>query len=296
MALPPGSVFKVVTALALLADADFDPLATCNCQGYLSRPDRERCQIFRRYGIGHGETDLASALARSCNVYFFEQSSHLGPTRLADMAMRLGFGRSSGVDLPGEAAGYVPQAQPVTADQPAWTLADAQAFAIGQSRLTATPLQVARLMAVVANGGAIVTPHLAVSQESERRGEVKSMVDGARNVVAGLNRQQLEIVRRALARVVDDPEGTAYAALSDAGVAVAGKTGTAETGPRSADHAWFAGYVPADAPRVAFAVALEHRGSAERAAVLAKELVQGLEALGLLAVPDTAEMAQIGEP
>ena len=68
-------------------------------------------------------------------------------------------------------------------------------------------------------------------------------------------------------------------------MAVAGKTGTAETGERSADHAWFAGYAPADAPRVAFAVALEHRGSADRAAALAKELVQGLEAFGLLAGP-----------
>ncbi len=83
--------------------------------------------------------------------------------------------------------------------------------------------------------------------------------------VEGLGRQQLDIVRRALARVVDDPEGTAYAALADTGLAVAGKTGTAETGERSADHAWFAGYAPADAPRVAFAIALEHRGSSDRA-------------------------------
>ena len=100
----------------------------------------------------------------------------------------------------------------------------------------------------------------------------------------------------ALARVVDDPEGTAYTALADTGVAVAGKTGTAETGERTADHAWFAGYTPADAPRVAFAVALEHRGSADRAAALAKELVQGLDALGLLAAPATSELVQAGEP
>ncbi len=106
----------------------------------------------------------------------------------------------------------------------------------------------------------------------------------------------MAVIRRALERVVDDPEGTAYADLADTGIAVAGKTGTAETGERTADHAWFAGYAPADAPRLAFAVALEHRGSADRAAALAKELVQGLEALGLLAGPEPQRMAQADEP
>jgi penicillin-binding protein 2 len=291
MALPPGSVFKVVTALALTADPNFDPLTTCDCQGYLTRPDRERCQIFRRYGVGHGETDLSTALARSCNVYFFQHAAQLGPGKLADWALRLGLGRATGVDLPGEASGFVPQTLPSRPGEPDWKLADTQAFAIGQSRLTATPLQIARLMAAVANGGKLVTPHVVA-----RSADAEPSSADASQAIEGLKREQLATIRRALARVVDDPEGTAYAALADTGVAVAGKTGTAETGERTADHAWFAGYAPAEVPRVAFAVALEHRGSADRAAGLAKELVQGLDALGLLAGPGPEEMAQNGEP
>ncbi|HVU88341.1 MAG TPA: penicillin-binding transpeptidase domain-containing protein [Pirellulales bacterium] len=296
MAIPPGSVFKVVTALALLAEPGFDPWATCDCQGYLSRPDRERCQIFRRFGVGHGETDLSTALARSCNVYFFQHAAQLAPARLADWALRLGFGRASGVDLPGEASGFVPHTLPSRADEPTWKLVDTQAFAIGQSRLTATPLQIARLMAAVANGGTLVTPHVvACGAEANAHGTFYPPA-ATNHPIQGLNSEQLAVVRRALERVVEDPEGTAYAALADTGLAVAGKTGTAETGARTADHAWFAGYAPADAPRAAFAVALEHRGSADRAAALAKELVQGLEALGLLAGPAPAELVQADEP
>ena len=205
--------------------------------------------------------------------------------RLADWALRLGFGRATGIDLPGETLGHVPQAQPHGAGQAGWTPADTQAFAIGQSRLTATPMQVARLMAAVANGGKLVTPHVVDrSAATDSTGTLREAAATVRPV-EGLGRRQLDVVRRVLARVVDDPEGTAYAALADAGLAVAGKTGTAETGERSADHAWFAGYAPADAPRVAFAVVLEHRGSSDRATALTKELVQGLEALGLLAGP-----------
>ncbi len=81
MAIPPGSVFKVVTALALTADPGFDPLATCDCQGYLTRPDRERCQIFRRYGVGHGETDLTTALRAVATSISFSTPRILGPRR-----------------------------------------------------------------------------------------------------------------------------------------------------------------------------------------------------------------------
>jgi penicillin-binding protein 2 len=296
MAIPPGSVFKTVTALALLADREFDPQSTFDCQGYLALPDRQRCQIFRRYGVGHGAVNLSDAVTQSCNVYFFHHAEQLGPSRLADWGARLGFGQATGVDLPGEAAGFLPgPANPGTPGRE-WKLADAQALAIGQSTLTATPLQVARLMAAVANGGYLVTPHVAAGARSsdESAAGDSSEFDAftaPRRPVPGLGQGALDVVRQSLARVADDPQGTAYAALSDAGIAIAGKTGTAETGERTADHAWFAGYAPADAPRVAFAIALEHQGSADHAATLAKEIVQALAALGMLERADAPEFA-----
>jgi penicillin-binding protein 2 len=297
MAIPPGSVFKVVTALALLADNEFDPEATFDCQGFLVQPDRQRCQIFRRYGLGHGPTNLSAALAQSCNVYFFHHAERVGPAALHDWATRLGLGLPTGVDLPGESPGFVPDPAHTGMSEHTWSLADTQALSIGQSTLTATPLQVARLMAAIANGGLLVTPHILSNFDAEtieRRGDITAATAQAEvrsRLIAGLGPSQLALLRGALTRVVDDPQGTAYAALADSGVAVAGKTGTAETGDRSPDHAWFAGYAPAHAPRVAFAVALEHHGSSDQAAAVAKELVQAMQALDLLSDTGKLEVA-----
>jgi penicillin-binding protein 2 len=288
MAIPPGSVFKVVTALALLADENFDPEATFDCQGFLAQPDRQRCQIFRRYGLGHGPTSLSGALAQSCNVYFFHHAERLGPAPLHDWGTRLGLGVRTGIDLPGEVPGFVPDSDHPGVAKHTWSLADTQALSIGQSTLTATPLQMARLMAAIANGGLLVRPHILScfdAETAERRGNISAataQVEVRGTPIAGLGPRQLAILHSALARVVDDPQGTAYAALADSGIAVAGKTGTAETGDHSPDHAWFAGYAPAQAPRLAFAIALEHHGSSEQAAAIAKELVQAMQALDLL--------------
>ena len=296
MAIPPGSVFKVVTALALMADPGFDQRAAVECQGFLAQPDRQRCQIFRRYGLGHGPVNLADALVQSCNVYFFQHAESLGMARLTDWAARLGFGQATGIDLPGEAAGFLPTTANPGRSIRKWELVDTQALVIGQSTLTATPLQVARLMAAIGNGGRLVTPHVAVragsaSLRAEEDLSYEADVPPPSVAVRGLGRRELDEVRRALARVVDDPQGTAYATLADSGVVVAGKTGTAETGETAADHAWFAGYAPADSPRVALAVALEHQGSADQAAVVVKELVQAMQALGMLSGRDKFDVA-----
>ena len=113
MALPPGSVFKTVTAVALLESAGLDPAATFYCQGYLKQPERQRCAVYVRHGTGHGDVTLAEALAESCNVYFFHHAEKLPPQSLVDWARRLGFGRPTGVDLPGEARGIVPTPDPI---------------------------------------------------------------------------------------------------------------------------------------------------------------------------------------
>ena len=109
MAIPPGSTFKTLTAVALLESATVGPQTSFSCQGYLHEPDRQRCELFVRQGIGHGEVTLLDALTQSCNVYFFHFAELMGPRPLIDWAERFGFGRPTGVDLPGEAAGMMPR-------------------------------------------------------------------------------------------------------------------------------------------------------------------------------------------
>ena len=299
MAIPPGSTFKTLTAVALLESGTIGPQTPFSCQGYLHQPDRQRCEIYVRQGIGHGEVTLADALAQSCNVFFFHFAESMGPRPLIDWAGRFGFGQPTGVDLPGEAAGVLPcpellrgrrsfpagvqgheQTFPETTSVPvAWRTSDTQSMAVGQGSLTATPLQVVRMMAAIANGGRLVTPHVAKEGSGIRgQGSGKEGRD-----IASLSPHTLEAIREGLRRVVADPKGTAHATVYIESLPIAGKTGTAETGGDQASHAWFAGYAPAGEPKVAFVVVLEHAGDAATAAgPVAKRLVLRMEQLGLL--------------
>jgi penicillin-binding protein 2 len=285
MALPPGSVFKPLTALALLENKIIDPQQPFTCQGYLEDPDRLRCQIYRQQGVGHGDVTLADALAQSCNVYFFHHVRQLGAVPLLDWATRCGFGQRSGLELPDEAAGNLPSAAELR------PTAQTQAMAIGQGTLTATPLQIVRLFATIANGGHLITPKLLRDQIDDGETHDAPHAELSESTrIAGLNEASLVAVREGLRRTVDDPNGTAYATVRLTSVPIAGKTGTAETGAKSEDHAWFAGYAPADAPRYAFVVVLEHSGSGATAAgSLAKSLIQRMQQLGYFGVPRTAE-------
>ena len=267
MAIPPGSTFKIVTASALLESATVGPGEPFNCRGYLHTPDRQRCELFIRRGMGHGTVTLPDALAVSCNVYFFHFVEQLGSRPLLELAGRFGFGRPTGVDLPGEAAGELPTPENV---------AELQFVAVGQGTLTATPLQVLRMTVAVANGGRLVEPRVESGEWRMERGE-------RRKDDAFLSQATVNAIRRGLERVVADPRGTAHGTVYIESIPIAGKTGTAETGEDRRSHAWFVGYVPADKPKYAFVIALEHAGDASSAAgPVAKRLVLRMKELGML--------------
>jgi penicillin-binding protein 2 len=155
-------------------------------------------------------------------------------------------------------------------------------LAIGQGPITATPLQVVRMMAAIANGGSLVTPHVVSSLGPDHLA-LATRAEPRTTSIPGLSNHTLATVRSGLKRVVQDPQGTGYKRVRLAGISIAGKTGTAEVGGNLEDHAWFAGYVPADNPRLAFVVVLEHAGSGGRmAGPLARRLVQSILDSGLI--------------
>lgn len=288
MAIPPGSVFKVVTSIALL-EAGLDPQAAHFCRGYLDDPSRWRCAVYHRHREGHGDVAFRDALAQSCNVYFFHHARQLGPEALVDWSRRLGFGRPTGVDLTAEAAGTLPTPESIDRlERHPWRTADTLELAIGQGSLTVTPIQVARLMAAVANGGRLVTPHVAMGLGLAETANADDPAAEAIRVpspqpIAGLSQSTLSILADGLAAVVADPLGTAHATVYQESVSVAGKTGTAQSGPGRPEHAWLAGYAPTARPRVAFVVVLEHSGNAGFAVgPVVKRLVSQMRVLGLL--------------
>jgi len=275
----------------------------------LDQPDRYRCYIYRHYGVGHGDLNLSQAICRSCNVYFFQGARKIGPGSLVHWAERFGVGQPTGIDLPGEPSGNLPQPpasqrssgiveadfeEADRSDSP-WYPGDTLGLAIGQSRLTVTPMQMARVMAAIANDGNLVTPHLVrgrgpMAQAKELPSQPIHPPEP--RPIPGLTEGTLARIREGLEMVVAHHQGTGYDTVRLPEVKIAGKTGTAEVGGGRPDHAWFAGYVPADRPKFAFAVVLEHAGSGgKNAGPVARQAVETLLDLRLI----TGEETETGE-
>ncbi|MEY3174686.1 MAG: Penicillin-binding protein [Planctomycetota bacterium] len=284
MSLPPGSTWKIATALAGMDAGVISPAERFECQGYLRTPQEHRCLTFRLFGHGHGPVTLQSALAQSCNVYFFDAAARMGAEPQAVWAERLGFGQPTGIDLPFESSGQVPRLRDQGSDGPATERErrrferEALGLSIGQSRLTVTPLQLARLTACVANGGWLVTPHIASDDgRSVLLEDAGVTALPERRRVAGIDDEKLRAIREGLTAAVNDPSGTGYRTVRLPNVRIAGKTGTAEAAPGKPDHAWFAGWFPAEEPEYVVVAVLEHGGSGGRAAgPVAREIARSL--------------------
>jgi penicillin-binding protein 2 len=260
---PAASVFKVVVAAAALEAGKIQPSTTYVCQGGIQFGNR-------RFGCWdvHHEENLYDALAHSCDVYFYRTGLLVGPQSIHDWAVRFGLGKPTGIDLPYESMGSVPSPSwKRRAGRGTWYDGDTLNFSIGQGDLMVTPLQMARLMAVFANDGALVTPYV-VSQVAGK--DVSALK--RRSVKVGLRKDTLQEIRVGLTRVVEDGTGEV---LKGAGVSVAGKTGTAQV-PKGLSHAWFAGYFPQDDPRYVICVFLEHGASGQAACVLARKVIEGM--------------------
>ncbi len=262
---PPGSVFKIVMALAGLDRGMLDPTGTvAYCRGY-SKIYGNRYRCWK--ASGHGTVNLRDALKGSCNVYFHQLGQKLGIDQIATHSRMLGLGRKTGIDLGGEKAGLVPDSRwSLEARGAPWYPGETISVATGQGPILVSPLQVAVLMAAVANGGHLIRPHLVRSEDGA--------VATDRLPLAA---EHLDLVRDALRGVVNESGGTGNAAALG-GFDVAGKTGTAqviaqerrvdneELAPENRDHAWFASFAPAGDPRLVVVVFVENGGAGSRAA------------------------------
>jgi penicillin-binding protein 2 len=277
---PPGSTFKIVMAVAGLEEKVITPGTVISCNGALPVADHV-FHCWRRRG--HGAVNLHLALVHSCDVYFYEVGRRLGIDRIAEWSRRFGLGAPTGLDLDKEMPGLVPSSawKKARFHQP-WHEGETMLVSIGQSYNLTTPLQMARVVAAIANGGIIFKPYLVEKVENPA-GEILYQAKPVVQSRLGASPANLEAVRRSLVGVVN--EGTAKAArLSH--IQVAGKTGTAQVvaldpdNPKkkqkrhTEDHAWFVAYAPADAPRVAVAVLVEHGGhGGSDAAPLARRVI-----------------------
>ncbi|MBU1090548.1 MAG: penicillin-binding protein 2 [Candidatus Omnitrophica bacterium] len=262
---PPGSIFKLVVASAALETGRLDLSRRFFCTGSLM-VGRKKFKCWN----DHGSQNIISAIANSCNVFFYNIGLLVGPKKIYDYALKFGLSKKSSSDLPYEAGGFIPS--PLWRKFykfKKWYAGDTANMSIGQGEVLATPLQIARIMAIFANGGKLVTPYIVKAIDG------RSIVRYQRKIKnLSLKKMTLDAIGEGLRRAVSDPEGTANV-LSSLPIAVAGKTGTAQAPPGTA-HGWFVGFFPFEEPKYVICVFLERGGHGYSSAVLAKEIIQDM--------------------
>jgi penicillin-binding protein 2 len=274
-AYPPGSTFKMVTALAALEGGFVGLNDTVYCPGHLDVSGR-RFHCWKRGG--HGRMNLHSALVESCDVYFYDIAQRCGIDRIAEMSTRLGLGQRHDLPMSAIVEGLNPsRAWKRERRGQEWRLGDTVNASIGQGYVLTSPLQLAVMTARLASGRA-VTPRLLKAVDG-----IEQPIPAAPEL--GMTAEFLREIRRGMASTVNTQRGTAYSSrIEEAAMRMAGKTGTSQVRNISAaerargvirndqlpwnrrDHALFVGYAPQDTPKIAVAVVVEHGGGGSTAA------------------------------
>jgi penicillin-binding protein 2 len=282
-AYPPGSTFKMVTALAALEAGVVTPDTRVSCPGFIEFGGR-RFHCWKR--AGHGTVSLERSLTESCDVYYYDIAQKVGIDRIAEMGRRLGLGQAFDIPMSAITEGIMPdKAWKLERHKADWRIGDTINASIGQGYVLTSPLQLAVMTARLASGRAIV-PHLVrmVNDEEVPLPEAPPL---------GLTPDYLAAVQRAMFEVVNGDRGTAKSSrIVEPTMVMAGKTGTSQVRNISAaereagvisnddlpwnrrDHALFVGYAPADAPKYAIAVVVEHGGGGSTAAApIARDII-----------------------
>lgn len=273
---PPGSVYKIFVALAGLSEEVTSARETVKCPGFLQFGKRQfRCHKHS----GHGTVDLHNAIVQSCDVFFYILGQRLGVDRISEYAHKFGFGETTDLGLVEENPGLVPSTAWKAAyfkdpEQKRWYPGETLPVAIGQGAVTTTPLQIARALSAVINGGFLLKPRLIRAVTSVHGVRLEEHIDPEIVRKVSLDPGIVSEVRRAMVGVVNEPNGTGKRAQlpKELGITVAGKTGTSQVTGRdsgaavSEDHAWFAGYAPAENPEVVVVAVIENGGSGGKVA------------------------------
>ncbi len=249
----PGSIFKIAVALSAL-EKGISPRTSYFCPGVFKYKNLEfKCW----FEPGHGKLNMIGGIVHSCNVYFYNLGLKVGIEGIDSTCSKIELCEKTGIDIPGEKKGLLPTPEwkRIIAGQP-WYPGDTINLSIGQGYLLVTPVEVARFISFIANGGKLITPHFLVSPEVNF--QVKDV---------NVNPEYLKMLRKAMRQVVT--KGTAIK-LSFLNIKVAGKTGTAQTisgGEGKENNSWFSGFAPYDNPEICVTVIAERGGHSTDIAV-----------------------------
>ena len=287
---PPGSIFKMVTAIAGLESGAITRTEQINDTGLYKKYGLTwPCWYYTDYHRGHGLLNVSGAIEKSCNYFFYETGDRMGIETLAKYARYFGLGVKTGIELPSETAGAM--ATPEYAEQVGvtWTKGQTINASIGQGLDSFSPLQMTKYVAMVANGGkpldvSIIKTIRKPDGTEASREEINNFVNQKLGITEeqtedlNINEQNLDAIRQGMKSVTSDTTGTAYVRFRDFGIEVGGKTGSAEAGKdengKDIVHAWFAGYAPFDDPEIAIVVMVENGGHGNYTAEVVRDIMQ----------------------
>jgi penicillin-binding protein 2 len=281
---PTGSTFKPITATAALEDGLISPSTIFNDTGSL---DIGGLVVHNAGGAANGPIDMSTALKVSSDVYFFSLGLHAEASgkggQIQDWANKYGLGEKPHIDVPNASAGLIPtpawrnrvyrsHKNPYI-DRP-WNQGDNVNLAVGQGDVMVTPLQLARAYAALANGGALVTPHLG-GKIVNVNGKTVERIKPPPQRHLRISDETRSVILGGLERAAMEPGGTSYSVMGGFPFAVAGKTGTAERGPGQEDQSWYSVVAPYRDPQIVVTVTVEHGGfGVESAAPIARSILE----------------------
>ena len=300
---PPGSTFKMVTAVAALESGVIGINDRVNDNGPFIVSDDPRlnpsCWYFNSYGRGHGLLNVTGALMKSCNYYFYEVSNRMGIEKLDEYASYFGLGRNTGIEI-AEAKGTLAQRSVAEADGQVWSAALTAYSAIGQSYNDFTPVQMSKYISMIANGGhpidlsvvkSVINSDGSLVSQNEineytskmLKTEIQSTED------KNISEETISAVHEGMRRVAEEEGGTAYSIFKDFDIEIGGKTGSAELGDSKDENrviAWFAGFAPFDNPEISIVVMVEKGGHGYFTGEVVRDIMQEYFGMNMQAITE----------
>lgn len=275
-AYEPGSIFKMVTAIAGLESGNITLTERINDTGqYIKYGEKRNCWYYTDYHTGHGPLNVIGAIQKSCNYFFYETADRMGIDTLDKYASYFGLGKKTGIELPSEVSGTLASKEYVKSINSSWNPGDTINAAIGQGYNRFTPLQMTKYISMIANGGNNVDVSIIKTIQNSDGTEVskeeinkfvneKLGLTEENNENINLNKDYINAVKEGMKSVTSGESGTAYVRFKDFNIKVGGKTGSAEAGKDSNGkdivNAWFAAFAPYDDPEIAVVVMVENGG------------------------------------
>ena len=279
----PGSIFKMVSAIAGLETGAITAQEKINDTGIYPKGYNPRCWVYSDKGYGHGLLNVSEAIKHSCNYYFYEVGTRIGIAEIEKYAKNFGLGQKTNVELTGEVSGTLAGLELYDKLDETWYYGNTLSAVIGQAENNFTPLQIAKYIAMLTNGGknidiTIIKDIIKQDGIIINRDEITKSVNEKLGIEETakenlqIKQENLDAVLEGMKSVTTETGGTAYSVFKDFEVEVGGKTGSAEAGNKT--NAWFVGFAPYEKPEVAVVVFIENGWHGYYTAGVAKEILE----------------------